>query len=234
MTNPPFTGFDIESYFICYPDSDPDELLEMVVGGMRMDALLTMQSYIEEEEWFRLLGRHWSACDRIGADGKVLRRILRSATPVQIDMMMTDRERAFRDQLPEKFIAYRGCYELNRDGLSYSSRKEIAEKFPFLARYRQQSGQPLLLTARVDRIKAIVKLDRGEREIIAVNRRIVCTEPLHAAPTDKEPYQVIIRVRDRELPWNSYWDLDDAETAVQKLRGHGHDARIEERPRVGS
>src|SRR3546814_13249726 len=65
--------------------------------------------------------------------------------------MMDAAERALYDEFPEEVVIYRGCYALNKWGLSWTTDRAIAERFPTLHRYRQD-GQPLLVTARVRKV----------------------------------------------------------------------------------
>ena len=86
---------------------------------------------------------------------------------------MDNEERAALRALPKVVMIYRGCYELNRDGLCWTLNEEVARRFPTQNRYLGD-GAALLLTAEVDRGDIIaVKLDRGEQEVIAYQPRIV-------------------------------------------------------------
>lgn len=142
----------------------------------RMEALFRLLPHVERG-WFRLLGRHWSGCDNVGRYTDMLQSLLQSADPAHLDLMMTDRERAVHDALPEAFTAWRGCYDFSRDGLSYSLHHDIAAGFPYLRRCRKR-GRPLLLTAKVWRSQAVLKLERDEWEVIALDPEIVCEKYL--------------------------------------------------------
>lgn len=68
----------------------------------------------------------------------------------------------------------RGCYASNKRGLSWSLKREVAERFPFVNRYRQTEGRPLLIKASVSKKSVIAsKIDRDEAEIIANDVRII-------------------------------------------------------------
>ena len=151
---------------------DPEELLSLTGSYARMEALFRILPRVERGRWFQLLGHEWSGCDNIGRYTDVLKSVLYFADPAHIELMMTEEERAFRDSLPPIFTAWRGCYEHNWEGLSYSLHRDIAARFPYLARYRAK-GRPLLLTAKVWREQAIVKLGREEFEVIAIDPELV-------------------------------------------------------------
>lgn len=92
--------------------------------------------------------------------------------------LMNADERAAFGRLPNEITLYRGCYESNMDGLSWSLDKKIAIKFPSLRRYRQD-GQPLIISSKVNvRNVCALKLDRNEQEIIAWTPQIVSKEPI--------------------------------------------------------
>ena len=123
------------------------------------------------------LGEEWSVCDNTGACRERLIAVFKSDTRVQVEQMMSDEERAARDALPATVTAWRGCYEHNKRGLSYSLKRDIAAKFPFLARFRDM-GLPVLVTVRMLRSRAVLKLDREEQELIVINPRIINVELL--------------------------------------------------------
>jgi hypothetical protein len=155
----------------------PEDFVLRFESNARMEALFLLLPHIERAGWFRLLGRHWSGCDNVGRYTDLLQSLLYFADPAHLELMMTDEERSVRDSLPNVFTAWRGCYDFNYDGLSYSLDHDIAASFPYLRRYRAR-GRPLLLTAKVWRWAAVVKLDRQEWEIIALEPEIVCEKQL--------------------------------------------------------
>jgi len=133
----------------------------------RLDTVMTaMGSLTLSPDWFQLLGEHWSTCDNIYRWRTALRRILSEATRDQLDAMMTSEERTALAVLPPRITVYRGCYRVNRAGLSWSLDRACAETFPTLMRYARHGEQPLLLTAVVPRASVVLKLDRREAEII--------------------------------------------------------------------
>lgn len=123
--------------------------------------------------WWRLLGETWPSCDNIAEWATVLRAMLASAPRRQVKQMMTSAEHEALDQLPSEFTVWRGCYEGNADGLSWTIKKAIATRFPFQHRYRRKAMTPILIEAHCRRDDAILKLDRGEAEVIAHRVRVV-------------------------------------------------------------
>ncbi|MDE2137929.1 MAG: hypothetical protein KGJ68_10875 [Gammaproteobacteria bacterium] len=135
-------------------------------------------SPVSRPDWFRLLGSEWSVCDSVWSARGVIRSMLLEASREELDLMMEPEERAALALLPERFTVYRGCYAVNRAGLSWSTDRSIAERFPRLMRYNRPGEQSILRTGTVARDRVVLKLDRDEKEIIAARVYNICEEPL--------------------------------------------------------
>lgn len=148
----------------------------------RMDAVVEAWPYVRPRAWLRILGREWSGCDNIHAFVPLLRVLLAN---VDLADMMTPAERRRLAGLPKTFTAYRGCYAgLNEDGVSYSLHRDEALRFAgHYMRYRAEGRTPVLVTARCQRSRSVLKLDRDEQEVIALRRRIVSIEEV-TTPSD--------------------------------------------------
>lgn len=116
--------------------------------------------------WFSVLGREWSVCDNVGLHAEELRDVFLDHRN-QWAQLMTARARAAWNSIPGTLKIFRGCGPNNRLGLSWTTNRETAARFPMLMRYRQD--EPLLLTAIVpkERIIALI-LNRDESEVIAL------------------------------------------------------------------
>jgi hypothetical protein len=89
--------------------------------------------------------------------------------------MMNEDEQVAYDALPEIITLYRGCYQNNKLGFSWSLEADVARKFPQFTRYRQD-GQPLLVKATAKKTSiAAIKLGRGEVEIITYRPKQIST-----------------------------------------------------------
>lgn len=151
----------------------------------RIEALVTLADRMKRTVFFRLLGEWWSRCDNTGVFKYELEEYVFSnwqEYPQLMRKMMTRRELTAYDALPETVTIYRGCYKSNESGLSWTLSCEIAEKFPYFTRYWQK-GQPLLITAEVDKKDIIaLKLCRDESEIITTMARRNSTRRLGKRP----------------------------------------------------
>lgn len=149
-----------------------DEVEEFLTWGdsyERLPMLLEILPHLPRPMLFGVLGDYWEGFDNIGPHRLPLAKLLRSATKAERDLMMTTDERAALAAMPEEITVYRGCYEINRRGLSWTTDINIAAHFPTLHRYKRHGEKPLLLKAIAYRDRAVVKLGRSENEVIVVD-----------------------------------------------------------------
>lgn len=164
---------------------EAQEALKFSNSYTRLGNLIDLASKMERKEWLKLLGEEWSGCDNIAQYRLLLKRILPQDT-MPILEMMTDEEQAALDALPDTITLFRGCGNHNKVGASWTLDRGIAEKFPFLNRYRVKN--PLLVTARIKKENVIAyKMDREEHEIITFSARRIKTEPITEPPVMERP-----------------------------------------------
>jgi hypothetical protein len=128
------------------------------------------------EDWLTLVGDQWSRCDRgIGSY-----KLDPHRGPVRL--MMTAEENAAYDALPEVVTIYRGCDagSASLPGICWSLNKDVANRFPFLTRFRAKN--PAILTASVQKHWILaVKLGRSEEEIITFPAEVKMVRPADRA-----------------------------------------------------
>lgn len=133
----------------------------------RMETVLQNANRMSRGDWFGQLGEAWTSCDNIGKWRVLLRAVLLRATRDELDRMMTTEEHAALTRLPDRIEVWRGCYAINRSGLSWTTDHDLAARFPRFNRYRRFGDQPLLRRGVALRERAVLKLCRNEQEIIA-------------------------------------------------------------------
>lgn len=153
----------------------------------RLPTIISIAYLMDADDWLQLLGESWQRCDNISQ----CRQELEDETPFDFliqepiewrDRMMDDEERAALAALPDIVTIYRGCYANNKNGLSWTLRREVAERFPFHHRYTQE-GQPLLIRATIARDQILaLKLDRTEQEVIAWRPKIRAISHIRSRP----------------------------------------------------
>lgn len=146
----------------------------------RMEVVMDVP--VSRRDRFILLGSEWTDSDRIWRRRAEIRELLRSASREELDLIMEPEERAALALLPERFTVYRGCYPVNRAGLSWSADRSVAATFPWRVRYRRREGQPILRSGTVTRDRVVLKLDRQEQEIIAARVTDIREERCPADP----------------------------------------------------
>jgi hypothetical protein len=154
--------------------------LEMANSYTRMACVLALRPHMDSLEWFGVLGREWPSCDNIASHRLNLLRILSAASSAECEAMMDESERKKLRELPEMLTIYRGCYYENRNGLSWTLNRDTAAGFVTLRRYRNDAlaAPALLVTGHAARSRVVLKLDRGEDEIICPRVRRTHIEKL--------------------------------------------------------
>lgn len=139
----------------------------------RLPALMELYGSMNERRWWGLLGQYWSLCDNIADYTSDLRDLLQRAEVHNLRSMMTPTGRRRLARLPEKLTVFRGCFEVNRDGLSWSLSECVARHFPTLPRYARAGEQAFLLTGQVAQSRAVLILDRNEEEVISADVQVI-------------------------------------------------------------
>lgn len=156
------------------------EMLEMMQKALlrgssyeRLHVMLEFAPWCRSEDWLRELGREWSGFDNVGLLADELIDAIATANysgKLPIKEMMEPEEIEAFENLPDVVTVYRGCYEVNKWGLCWTLKRDIAEQFPFMLRYAGE-GRPLLIKAEVKKSDIVaIKLDRKEAEVITLKR----------------------------------------------------------------
>jgi|GEM_PF-1684089 len=154
---------------------DADETLSFEDSYSRLEAMWHLYHKMQRADWLKLLGEHWAICENISALRTGLK--YRMGTVGPINEMMENEEITAYDALPDCITVYRGCSKHNIVGASWSTDKSVAQKFPFLERYRAKV--PLLVTGIVKKKNVLaIKLGRNENEIISFSVKRISVEPI--------------------------------------------------------
>ncbi|MFO1311777.1 MAG: hypothetical protein U1F41_06870 [Burkholderiales bacterium] len=151
----------------------PLERLQFCGSYERMPLLMRL-SY--RRDFWKLLGEEWDGCDNIQRHRRKFARLLRESNPGSMwpiqDAMAAD-EIELLAALPPAVKVWRGCYDHNIDGFSWTLDRSIAEAFPLMQRYWHPDKQPLLVEGRIERRKiAFVKTCRKESEVVTLPKYI--------------------------------------------------------------
>lgn len=134
-----------------------------------LPALISSHELMDRNLWLATVGLNWSSFDNAWEYREKLLNIFQGLTRKQFDLLMDEDEISCLNAMPESIDIYRGCYEINKNGISWTTKREIAEEFTALNRYRINGEAPLLLKATFPRSHAVLKLNRQEFEIIVTD-----------------------------------------------------------------
>lgn len=132
-----------------------------------LGSALTQVFVVRHPRRLELLGAYWSSCERSLWQLAFVLRSLRAPAAGA----MNEAERAYLYSLPDLVAVWRGCYRAGRAGFSWSTKREIAERFPnvYLEHGYGLTGDPLLLSGTIRKTDVLfVKLDRGEFEVVGM------------------------------------------------------------------
>jgi len=133
----------------------------------RLSALLSIieEKGLRGKDAFSLLGQIWPSCNSVWRQTDQIRELFDDFRADAVHMM-TPEEKMELEKLPEQITVYRGCYQKNLNGLSWSLCRDMAISFTTFTNY-QGIGKPHLLSGKVNRKDAVLKLERGELEIFS-------------------------------------------------------------------
>ncbi|HEY4081350.1 MAG TPA: hypothetical protein VGM81_11670 [Burkholderiaceae bacterium] len=129
----------------------------------RAAVLVSLHDRMDGRMWLRLVGELWATTE---GDKREVVRLMRPFDDWQ-PMMQRSEVRVWR-ALPDWFHAWRGCYAgFNEEGPSYTTDRDAARAYPFVARYRMAGLMPVLRCVWISREDCIVKMDHGRAEVLA-------------------------------------------------------------------
>lgn len=140
-------------------------LLRWIGSFARLPILLAARGRFPDAVWWKVFGEEWPGTEGARELAYKVRNILRRADASALAMMMTAGERKELSAMPARFTVWRGCYEINNRGVSWTLDRAVAESFPLLHRYRGE-GEGLLLCGMVAREDAVLLRSRNEAEIL--------------------------------------------------------------------
>ena len=145
---------------------EADDIVVRCNSYDRLPTILNLEPYMAPADWITLMRDAWSRCDNVGLYADELSNTILGLLKTPIMEMMTPEAASEYEKLPDYLVVYRGCYSRNKCGLSWTTNRAVAAKFPFLHRYKQD-GQALLVTGRIRKSEIVaLVVDRGESEVI--------------------------------------------------------------------
>lgn len=128
---------------------------------------------------WQVLGEIWENVDNLAEYASELEALFNGATREDLNQMMTPSELSTWQELPGEVVCFRGCFDYNADGRSYTLDRNIAIEFTRFNRYRHLDKIPLVITAKISKRYTFFKNGRGEQEIVSLS-------PLHLNRLNEE------------------------------------------------
>lgn len=146
----------------------------------RMGRLKWLIGEMEQSDWWRLLSKYITSCDDCWRESSFIKNIFKKATPTQILFMRNKKALKKISQLPSQVEVYRGGYDINKCGFSWSLNKEVAKKFAGgYNRYKIANLPPKVFVGKIKRERIVTYTnERKEEEIISAYVRIIREEDL--------------------------------------------------------
>lgn len=144
----------------------------------RIGVLIGLLQEVSQSDWWQLFYEFIGICDTCYECCDLLKHILKNARPSQLKLIRPPQVREVIRKLPATVEVYRGGYDINKDGFSWTLNKEIARQFAGqIHRYQISNLQAKIFTGKVKREKIATYLaDREEEEIISAYVKIIGEE----------------------------------------------------------
>ncbi len=163
----------------------------------RPELLLSLSEKVSSDAWLDLFREYWTSCDSCSLYHEEFRNILFTYNIKKIrEKTHSAEDKTFYDSLPESFEVYRGTFidEQFIDGISWTTDKEIAERFKngyenfkngggmrirYMINMNQEKFSRLkdisesgttVLTKTVNKKDVFVNTSRGEHEILILEK----------------------------------------------------------------
>lgn len=142
-------------------DESCDLLVQSLTTATKDDPTKGIKSYLNlytrtsPEVWFKLVRFGWQHASYHSLFADELNQIFVDNRESWI-FTMSDGELTKLKTLPDKFTVYRGCSEINKNGLSWTTSKIAAISYPSMPKTKA-NGKPILITATANK-KDVVML----------------------------------------------------------------------------
>lgn len=157
---------------------EAEEQLRSCSSTERIRVLIGLLQEVTQSDWWQLFYEFICICDTCYEYSDLIKHILKNARPSQLKLIRPPQVREVIRKLPATVEVYRGGYDINKDGFSWTLNKEVARKFAGkFNRYQISNLQAKIFTGRVKRDKIATYLDdREEEEIISAYVKIIGEE----------------------------------------------------------
>lgn len=130
----------------------------------RLDAFIKIKHLLPDIKYWELASSIWTDSENINFNRSIWKNVLKSKRSGK-EYFMEIEDRNYLENLPQTITVFRGCNEKNKNGLSWTTDREVAEKFA--ERFSTMSQGSTVLSKTINKKKIFAYLSsRSESEII--------------------------------------------------------------------
>lgn len=130
----------------------------------RLHTFLSIRHKLSDKEYWNLASSIWTDSENINVNRSIWKIVLKSKRSSG-EYFMQPEDRNYLLKLPQTITVFRGCNETNKNGLSWTLDKKVAEKFA--GRFSTKYNGSTVLTKTINKNKVFAYLSsRSEKEII--------------------------------------------------------------------
>jgi hypothetical protein len=159
---------------------DLEEIMLYVDKPYRIEALHALHYEVEPENFWTLFHRYWNSVENPSDFIDLINSMFEyDDYGFNYDMLQDEsrlntlepEDKAFYDSLPDEFAVFRGCHSFNEQGFSWTTDREVAERFALRMAIDKEY---ILLQGMVRKTDVICAYDnREEKEILVLPKKVI-------------------------------------------------------------
>ena len=160
--------------------ADISELMLYVDKPYRIEALHALHYEVEPVNFWTMFHQHWNSVENPSDFTDMLHSMFEyDDYGFNYDMLQDEsrlntlepEDKAFYDILPDEFAVFRGCHSFNEQGFSWTTDREVAERFALRMAIDKEY---ILLQGMVRKTDVICAYDnRSEKEILVLPKKVI-------------------------------------------------------------
>ena len=160
--------------------ADISELMLYVDKPYRIEALHALHYEVEPVNFWTMFHQHWNSVENPSDFTDMLHSMFEyDDYGFNFDMLQDEsrlntlepEDKAFYLSLPDEFAVFRGCHSFNEQGFSWTTDKEVAERFALRMAIDKEY---ILLQGMVRKTDVICAYDnRSEKEILVLPKKVI-------------------------------------------------------------
>jgi len=160
--------------------ADLSEIMLYVDKPYRIEALHALHYEVEPVNFWTMFHQHWNSVENPSDFTDMIHSMFEyDDYGFNFDMLQDEsrlntlepEDKTFYDSLPDEFAVFRGCHSFNEQGFSWTTDKEVAERFALRMAIDKEY---ILLQGMVRKTDVICAYDnRHEKEILVLPKKVI-------------------------------------------------------------